>query len=100
MGRRSGRPATNPVSIVAFGDSGPGASAGMPLRSADLAQTDRAAATAAPAYVRALRALLRARNPPYRPAQIQTLRLPGGLPVLRIEFTAPNPLELLVPGGP
>ena len=83
-----------PVSIVAFGDSGPGVSAGLPFRSADLAQTDRAAAIGRAAYVLALTAFLRAQKPAGRASQIDVLRLPGGQFVLRVEFSAPSPLGL------
>jgi hypothetical protein len=86
-----------PVAIVSFGDSGPGAGLGSPLRSADLAQTDRGSAVGAAAFIRALLAFLNAQRGPYRPARVELLRLPGGKPVLRVEFAAPSPLGLLVP---
>jgi hypothetical protein len=85
-----------PVSIVQFGNSGPGASAGVPLRFADLAETDRAAHLTRAAYVRSARAYLSTVKAGYRPARTTTVVLPGGQAVLRVEFTAPSPLR--VPG--
>jgi hypothetical protein len=78
----------HPVDIVTFGDSGPGASPDMPLRSAELAETGGAAA------VRSMLAFLHAQKPPYLPAITETIRL-GGKPILLIEFAAPTPLGLL-----
>ena len=89
----------HPVSVVGFGDSGPGASAGMPARSADLAEANSAAAIGAASYVRSIVAFLRAQSPPYLAAQIEPLQLPGGQPVLRVEFAAPSPLGLLASRG-
>lgn len=79
--------ALHPVDIVAFADSGPGASAGQPLRSADLAPTDHATA----AYIDALLEFLRSRQAPYRPTLIEIRSLPSGQNVLRVEFPAPSP---------
>jgi hypothetical protein len=86
-----------PVSIVQFGNTGPGASAGIPLRFADLAETDRAARLTGAAYVRSARAYLSTVNARYRPASTTTVVLPGGQAVLRIEFTAPSPLRVSGP---
>jgi hypothetical protein len=77
----------HPVDIVAFGDSGPGASPGIPLRSAELAETGTAA-------VQQMLTFLHVQKPPYLPALIKTIRL-DGKPVLLIEFAAPSPLGLL-----
>jgi hypothetical protein len=88
------------VDILDFGNIGPGADPAIPLRFADLAESDPAARTAGPAYLRALRALrasLGALSTPLRPASIVTVVLPSGQHVLRIEFTAPTPLTLLTP---
>ena len=47
-----------PIDIVAFGDSGPGASAGMPLRLVDLAEAARGALATGAAYLKPLQASL------------------------------------------
>lgn len=88
-----------PVDIVQFGNIGPGADADMPLRYADLAQNDQAAHLAGSIYIRSMRADLGTGPVAYRPASTATVVLPGGQPVLRIEFTAPSPLGLFSPQG-
>jgi hypothetical protein len=88
-----------PVDIVQFGNSGPGADADIPLRYADLAQNDQAAHLAGSAYVQSMRADLGAGPAAYRPASTVAVMLPGDQPVLRIEFTAPSPLGLFSPPG-
>ena len=88
------------VDIVGFGAAAPGASAGLPLRSADLIETDPAARLSGSAYVHALTTLLQQQQPPFRPASISTVALASGEKVLRIEFTAPSPLGLLGRAGP
>jgi hypothetical protein len=80
--------ALHPVDILAFGDSAPGASPGIPLRSAALAETGGAAA------LRSWLAFLHVQKPPYLPALTETIRL-DGRPALLIEFAAPTPLGLL-----
>jgi len=87
------------VDILGFGNIGPGADPALPLRFADLAESDPAAGKAGPGYVRALRAVLGAVSAQFRPA-IAAVHPSGGQPVLRIEFTAPTPLTLLVPPPP
>jgi hypothetical protein len=88
-----------PVDIVQFGNIGPGADADIPLRYADLAQNDQAAHLAGSAYVQSMRADLGTGPVAYRPASTATVVLPGGQPVLRIEFTAPSPLGVFSPQG-
>jgi hypothetical protein len=85
------------VSIVRFGNAGSGASAGVPLRFADLAETDQAAHLTSAAYVRSARAYLNTVNARFRPARTTTLVLPGGQAVLRVEFTAPSPVGVSGP---
>jgi len=77
----------HPVDILAFGDSAPGASAGIPLRSVELSESVGAAA------VQKWLGFLRVQRNPYLPAVMQTTRV-GGQPVLLIEFAAPTPLGL------
>jgi hypothetical protein len=88
-----------PIDILQFGSTGPGADADMPLRFADLAQNDQAAHMTSSAYVRSIRTDLGAVALRFRPASIETVMLPTGQAVLRIEFTAPSPLGLLGPQG-
>ena len=88
-----------PVDIVQFGNIGPGADADIPLRYADLAQNDQAAHLAGSVYVQSMRADLGTGPVAYRPASTATVVLPGGQPVLRIEFTAPSPLGVFSPQG-
>jgi hypothetical protein len=84
------------VDILDFGNIGSGVDPAIPLRFADLAESDPAARTAGPAYVRALRASLDAISPRFHPTTIVTVLL-SGQAVLRIEFTALSPLNLLTP---
>ena len=81
-----------PVRVLDFGNIGSGASAGVPLRFADLAEADQAARLSGAAYVRSVRAELSAVNARFRPARTTTVVLPDGQAVLRVEFTAPSPL--------
>ncbi len=85
----------HPVDIVGFGGVAQDAAPGVPMRTVYLAETDAAAHLATSAYVPALEAILRAQSPPYVPLSVVTAQLPGGQPVLQIEFAAPSPLGLL-----
>ena len=80
-----------PVSIVAFGDSGPGASPGVPLRAAELASPSGAKS----GYLPSVLALLRAQQAPYLANSATLARLADGREIARIEFAAPSPLGLL-----
>jgi len=87
--------ATNePINIVQFGNIGPGAGPGIPLRFADLASNDQAAHMTSAAYLRSLRASLNSATAQFRPARIVQVVRSGGRAVLRVEFTAPSPLGL------
>ena len=89
-----------PVDIVRFENPGPGASPGVPLRFAELAESVPAAHMDAAAYMRAAWAVLSAADPRIRPARavsgtLQHQAVSGMLQrqaVLRVEFTAPSPL--------
>ena len=86
-----------PVDIIQFGNVGPDASPGVPLRFADLAESVLAARMDAAAYMRAAWAVLSAADPRIRPAR----GLSGTLEhqaVLQVEFTAPSPLGKPGPG--
>ncbi len=78
------------LSIVAFGDRAPGASPGVPLRSADLAVTGDAAGQAQQmsAFAHGLKVF-------FASAHIQAVRLANGQDVVQIEFAAPSPFGLL-----
>jgi hypothetical protein len=93
--------ATHPMFIVDFGSPAPGADPDMPLRQADLAEDAHARHHAGHAitagYVRAMVSFLRAQHGAFRAARVQSVHLPDGEAVLRIEFTAPSPLGLLGP---
>jgi hypothetical protein len=78
-----------PVHVLAFGDLGPGASMGTPLRSVEILATG--------ASGQAMLAFARAQRQPYLPAQSGLSLGPGGQTVLTIVFTAPGPLGLLQP---
>jgi hypothetical protein len=83
--------AGGPVSIAAFGDAGPGASAGVPLRAVELASPPGAK----DGYLRSVLALLDAQQAPYLPNSATIARLADGRQVVLIEFAAPSPLGLL-----
>jgi hypothetical protein len=88
------------VHIADFGDSAPGASAGVPLRAVDLAGPHGTSWTGSSAYGRSVLAFLHQQLPPYRPASVKPVLLASGRTVLRITFTAPSPLGLLHGKGP
>jgi hypothetical protein len=88
-----------PIDIVQFGNIGQGASAGLPLRFADLAVTYHAADMTSSAYVRSMRASLNSANIPYHPVRAVTVVLPDGQTVFRVEFTGPSPFGVLSPQG-
>jgi hypothetical protein len=84
-----------PVHIIGFAGSAPGAGPGVPLRWVYLAATDAGPGARRAGYLQSLIAFSRALRPPYVPLSVQTVRLPGGIAALRIEFAAPSPLGLL-----
>jgi hypothetical protein len=83
----------HPVEIVRFGGSGPGASAGVPLRSADIAGAVTPGGR--PASLASLRAFFRAQRAPYLPSSLEIVRIPPTGAILRVEYRAPCPLGLL-----
>jgi hypothetical protein len=82
------------VNVIAVGDSGPGASAGVPLR---MLQISALVVPRHPgqnaSYLKAVLAFLRAQRPPFL-ASVSVLRQ-GGASVVQVEFAAPSPLGLL-----
>jgi hypothetical protein len=79
--------ASEPVRIEAFLDDGPGASAGLPLRAAEL--------TAEPSAASDILTFFRAQRSPYLPALAAITAAGGGESVLTVQFAAPAPLGLL-----
>jgi hypothetical protein len=87
-----------PVDIVDFGNIAPGEDPDIPLRFADLAVNEQAATRLkSSAYVRSVVADLGTVSMQFRPASTETVALPSGQKVLRVQFTAPSPLGLLGP---
>ena len=89
-----------PVSVVGFGNVGPGVSAGVPLRYADLTSTgptSQAGGQTQAGYARSVRSALSGLDTSLRPVRTMPVVLPDGQAVLRVEFTAPSPLQ--VPGS-
>jgi hypothetical protein len=85
---------SGPVQVLGFGDAGPRATRGMPLRAVQIAVP----AAAAPNIL----AFLRAQRPPYLAAHVgidepTDRTAPTARSVLTIEFAAPAPLGLLQP---
>jgi hypothetical protein len=90
--------ADHPIDIVDFGNVAPGEDPDIPLRFADLAVNDQAVARPdSSAYVRSVVADLGAVSMQFRPASTETVVLPSGQKVLRVQFTAPSSLGLLGP---
>ena len=85
--------AAGPVLIESFGDSGPHAGLGTPLRSAELAAAGPPAAAAA--RLRDMLAFVRAQRPPYLARWAGIGRGADGSPVLNVGFAVPSPVGLL-----
>ena len=84
---------TYSVDIISFGSQASGASAGVPLRSAEMTEAAPAGGHR-PAPIQALRRFLDAQRTPYRPSTITTVRF-GSRTALNVEYPAPSPLGLL-----
>jgi hypothetical protein len=89
-----------PVSVVEFGDFAPGASPGIPLRCADLAEASGRASPNPADRVRLMSVFVHQLGEFYAGARFRTVHLAGGRDVLRIEFTAPSQFGLLGPLAP
>jgi hypothetical protein len=84
------------VNVVAFGDAGPGASPGMPLRSAELAVPGTGAASRH--YLQDVLAFLRQQQPPSRALSINIQKdVQNGIAgtVVKFEFSAPIVFKVL-----
>jgi hypothetical protein len=80
----------HPLHVIAFGDANPGADPGVPLRSVDLAGTDRAAGLSPAAYQHWLLSFLHAQRAEYLATSITAGRAANGRPVVDVEFAAPS----------
>jgi hypothetical protein len=83
------------IEILGFGTSFPGASPGVPLRTAYLAQSDPAARMRPFDYLRLMLSTLDAQQGVYHPQTARAVRHGGGKKVFEIGFSAPSPLKLL-----
>jgi hypothetical protein len=81
------------MDIISFGSQASGASAGVPLRSAEMTEAAPAGGHRPPP-IQALRNFLSAQRTPYRPSKITTVRF-GSRTALDVEYPAPSPLGLL-----
>jgi hypothetical protein len=87
------------VSVITVGDSGPGASAGVPLRMVELSTlVEPGHPGQNAAYLKAVLAFLKAQRSPFL-ASVSVLRQ-GGDNVVQVEFAAPSPLGLLGAAAP
>ena len=89
---------SHPVDIISFGTNQPGASPGVPLRSAEIVGAPGPGSTPA-ASVQTLRSFISAQQPPYRPSAIVAVQTASRRTVLRVEYPAPSLLGLLGPHG-
>ena len=81
------------VSVMGFGNVGPGVSAGVPLRYADLTPTTPISPTTPASQAsQAVRSALNGLDTSIGPVRTVPVVLPDGQAVLRVEFTAPSPL--------
>jgi hypothetical protein len=83
-----------PVNVVAFGDSAPGASAGVPLREVEISAAGSPASRST--ELQRVRSMVVAQHGVFLPAHVSLVRLAGGQAALRIEFGVPSPLGLLL----
>jgi hypothetical protein len=88
-----------PIDVAGFGGPDAQASAGVPLRSADISGATGVAGARSAVSLSSLKGFLLAQRAPYLPAEMDTVRLATGQAVLRVEFTAPSPLGLLGTDG-
>jgi hypothetical protein len=88
--------AQHPIQILAFGNSGPGASPGIPLCSADLSGSGGAAGMTDASYQAWMVAFERAQLLPF--AGRTVILRQGEQPVVRVEFAIPSPMGLLSQG--
>ena len=85
-----------PIHVLAFNDSGPGASPGIPFRVVDLAATDPAGGVSG-SYVQTLRQTLQAHANFPAWTSVHPHTMPDGQRAVQIEYAAPGALGLLTP---
>jgi len=85
--------AVHPIQILSFGPLAPDAGPGVPLCSADLSGSGRAAGMTDADYLRWLTTFIRAQLMPF--AGSMTVLTEAGQPVLRVVFAQPGPFGLL-----
>jgi hypothetical protein len=86
-----------PIDVAQFENVGPGVSAGLPLRFADITVNDNPANMSGSAYVSAMHAYLSSQRGQLGPVSSQKA-LSGGQDIFRVELAAPSPLGS--PGSP
>jgi hypothetical protein len=86
--------ALHPVNIISFGGASPGASAGVPLRSADITGIAPPGGQQPPSLA-TLTAFLRAQRAPYLPSSLEIVRISPQQTVLSVGYPVPSPLGLL-----
>jgi hypothetical protein len=92
-------PSVPVIDILDFGNEATGQSSNVPLRYVDLAEVPKGSHLTGAAYVSAARKIIDSLPNGYRPTQIKTVTLAGGISALRILYSAPTPLGLLGPTG-
>jgi hypothetical protein len=88
--------AVHPIQVLAFGDPGPGASPGVPMCSADLSGSGKAAAMTDASYLGWLTGFVRAQLVPFTGRTVMFQQ--GDKPAVELEFSRPSPLGLLTHG--
>ena len=88
----------HPLNITGFSRPSPGASVGVPLRSADVAGA-APPGSRQPVPLHSLMVILQAQRSPYLPSSLAIVRTTAGGAVLRIGYPVPSPLGLLRSGG-
>jgi hypothetical protein len=83
------------VDILRFPSAAPGASRGVPLRTADLAAAAPAGDPDGAAYQRSLLTLVHSEVQSYAPMRVATVTLASGQRAVQITYAAPSPLGLL-----
>jgi hypothetical protein len=81
------------VHVLEFGDAGPGASAAVPMRSAEITAAKPAVAAS---WLRAALRFLAAQQTPFQPASVRPVTAGHAL---LIEYSSPSPLGLLTASG-
>jgi hypothetical protein len=86
------------VTVLAFSDSGPGASAGVPMRAAVIELPAVGKRPGGSPSLQSVQNFLRVQEGQYRAASMTVANV-SGQPALRIEFAAPSPLGVLGAGA-